>query len=183
VTADRSTRARHSTRARRPTRVHRRTRSVSIMITAAVALTAGVAYAIWGVIGAGSGTALTSTTVPLTLTAGSPMGTLYPGGTSDVLVTISNPNPSSIVVRSLTLDTTQGTGGFSADAGHSGCAVSALTFSSSTNGGVGWTVPAQSSGTAGTLAVTLTGALAMNLNAADACQGVIPLVYLTAGSS
>ncbi|PRY67131.1 hypothetical protein B0I08_10724 [Glaciihabitans tibetensis] len=181
--AVRGARRRRHTRSNHTRSTPTRSAAAAVVAAAGIVLLAGIAYAGWGIVGSGSGTAATSTTVPLTLSAGSPTALLYPGGSSDVLVTISNPNPSSIVVRSFTLDATQGTGGFSADANHSGCASSVFTFTPSTNAGNGWTVPAQTGGTPGTLAVTLTAALGMRLDAANACQGVVPLVYLTAGSS
>lgn len=141
----------------------------------------GVAYATWTAGGSGTGTAGTGTTTALTLTPGTPSAGLYPGGQADVVLTISNPNESPIRVMSLGLDTGQGTGGFAVDAGHSGCSVTALGYTTQTNGGAGWTVPAKVGGTNGTLPVTLTNALSMATNAANACQGATLTVYLAAG--
>jgi hypothetical protein len=79
-------------------------------------------------------------------------------------------------VGSLALDTSQGTGGFAVDAAHSGCAVSALAFTTQTNGGAGWTVPGS-----GSLPVTLTAAVSMSTSAGNACQGATFTVYLQVG--
>jgi hypothetical protein len=78
-------------------------------------------------------------------------------------------------ITTLTLDSTQGTGGFSVDAAHSGCTLSALSFATQTNGGSGWNVP----GT-GNLAITLPAAVTMATSAANACQGATFTVYLLA---
>lgn len=142
----------------------------------------GVASAYWTGSGGGSGSATTGTTVALTLTPGTPAAALYPGGQADVVLTASNPNPSPVFITSLALDSAQGTGGFAVDAGHSGCAMSALSVTTQTNAGAGWTVPAKAGGVDGTLPVTLTNALSMDAGAANACQGGLFAVYVTAGS-
>jgi hypothetical protein len=85
-----------------------------------------------------------------------------------------------MAVLSFALDPSQGTGGFSVDAGHAGCAVATLTFTTQTNGGAGWTVPGRIGAVDGTLAVTLTQALAMGSSAEAACQGASFTIYLMA---
>ena len=94
-----------------------------------------------------------------------------------MVLTITNPNAAQIRVGSLALDTSQGTGGFAVDGGHSGCGLATLSFATQTNGGAGWTVPGS-----GVLPVTLTNALSMGTGAANACQGATFSVYLTAAS-
>jgi hypothetical protein len=156
-----------------------------LVLTSLVAVIAvsvgGVAYASWTGSGSGTGSGATGTTVALTLSPGTPAATLYPGGQTDVVLIMSNPNASPVHVGSLALDTAQGTGGFAVDAGHSGCAVSALSFTTQSNGGAGWTVPAKVGAVNGTLLVTLTNALAMGVGAANACQGASSTVYVAAG--
>ncbi len=143
---------------------------------ASVVLVAGSAAAFWAGSGNGDGSADTGTTQAVTLSPGTPTAQLYPGGQTAVELSISNPNPGSVRVGSLSLDTSQGTGGFAVDGAHSACGVASLTFTPQTNGGADWTVPG-----AGSLPVTLTGALSMNANAANACQGASFTVYLQAG--
>jgi len=137
----------------------------------------GVAYAHWSGSGSGAGSATTGTALAVTLTPGTPATALYPGGWTDVVLNVSNPNPFDVRIGSFTLAASQGTGGFAVDAGHValGCtvAVAALSFASSS---VGWTVPAS-----GSLPVTLTSKLAMGAAAASACQGASFNVYLAAG--
>lgn len=123
--------------------------------------------------GSGTGTGSVPITLSnLTITGGTATQALLPTGTptGDVNVTLSNSNAGPVHINALTLDPTQGTSGFSANA--AGCA---LSFAAQTNGGNGWTVPAN-----GSLSVDLTGALTMGASAPSSCQGQTFTVYLTA---
>jgi hypothetical protein len=163
-------------------RRRRRTVLAGLGVTAALGLLAVAASAYWSGSGSGSGSAGTGATVAVTLSPGVPAPGLYPGGVADVVLAVSNPNTSPVRIGSLVLDPAQGTGGFAVDAGHSGCLVAALSYTTQTNGGAGWTVPAKVGLVNGTLPITLSSALAMTTGAADACQGATATVYLTAGS-
>lgn len=155
--------------------------AVATAIVLALGLGAGTAaYAYWRAGGTGAGSGATGTTVALTISAGTPSSALYPGGQTNVVATVSNPNYSPIHLTALSLDTTQGTGGFTVDAGHSGCSVAALSYSTQTNGGSGWTVPSRVGAINGSLSVTLTNALSLSSSAANACQGATFTVYLAA---
>lgn len=136
----------------------------------------GLAYAYWGGTGSGAGSGTTGLTVAVDLSPGTPTASLYPGGQAAAKLSITNPNPGSVRVGSLSLDTTQGTSGFAVDGAHSTCGVASLTFTTQTNGGAGWTVPG-----AGSLPITLANSLSMNTNAANTCQGASFTVYLQAG--
>ena len=137
------------------------------------------ATGVWHHSGSGTGAA-TGTSVAVTLSPGSATAGLYPGGSANVVLTVTNPNMFAVPIGSLASDTGQGTAGLAVDAGHSGCAVGVLTFTTQTNGGAGWTVPAKVAGVNGTLPITLTNALAMGSGAANACQGASLTVYLAA---
>lgn len=141
----------------------------------------GAAFAYWSGSGGGAGSGTTGSTVAVTLSPGTPAADLHPGGTANVELAVSNPNAFPVQIGSLALDTSQGTLGFAVDAGHSGCTVSTLGFTTQTNDGVGWTVPAKVGAVDGTLSVTLTNALTMGEDAANACQGASSTVYLAAG--
>jgi hypothetical protein len=164
------------------TRLGRRT---LLLAAAAIVLVAvpvgGVAYARWSAGGSGTGSGSTGTTVAVTISAGAPAAGLYPGGQTGVVATATNTNDSIIHINSLALNSSQGTGGFSVDAGHAGCSVAALSFVTQTNGGAGWNVPARVGAVNGTLPLTLTNALAMTSAAVDACQGASFTVFLVAG--
>ena len=156
-------------------RIRSRLLPASLLVILALAA-GGTAHAYWGGTGGGVGAGTTGTNVALRLSPGTPAYDLFPGGRTDVVLTVSNPNASVARIGSLALDPGQGVGGFAVDGSHSGCDVSTLSFTTQTNGGAGWTVPAS-----GTLPVTLTDALAMDSDAASACQGARFTVYLAAG--
>lgn len=139
------------------------------------------AYAYWSSLGSGSGSAQTGTALPLTLSAADTSDDLRPGGVSAVSFVASNPNPSSVKVGSFAIDVARGENGFAVDAGHAACSLSALVFSPPSNAS-GWTVPAASGGTDGSLAVSLAGALSMDATADSACQGATFTVYLEVAS-
>jgi hypothetical protein len=151
--------------------------------TVALALVAvgGSAIAFWSAHGQGSGSAATGALVVVRLSPGAPGAQLYPGGSSDVVVTVTNPNAATVHIGSLVLDADQGADGFSVDAGHAACDLSALTFTTATNTLAGWTVPGADRGTGGTVTATLPGALSMSLDAVDECQSAVVTVYLSAG--
>jgi len=86
------------------------------------------------------------------------------------------PNPGAVKVGSLSLDSTQGNAGFAVDGAHAACGVAALSFTTQTNGGAGWTIPAS-----GSSVLSLANALSMSTNAANACQGANFTVYLKVG--
>lgn len=151
----------------------RRRRPLALLLTALTLLVAGVATAYWSTTGGGSAAAATNTTSALTLSPATPTAQLYPGGQATVVLTVTNPNAAQIRVGSLALDTSQGTGGFAVDGAHTACGLATLSFTTQTNGGAGWAVPAS-----GALPVALTNALSMGTGAANACQGAAFTVYL-----
>lgn len=165
--------------------VKRVLRSRRVRVLAGVAATlvvAGSAFGFWTAHGIGSGSGAVSGTLALGVSPGTPGGRLYPGGQADVALRLTNPNPYSVRVGSLSLDPSQGTGGFDLDAGHSACAVSALAFTTQSNGGAGWSVGPRVGSTDGALALDLSNALAMSTAAASGCQGASFTVYLVTGA-
>jgi hypothetical protein len=154
-------------------------KALLIAATIVLGLTAGAA-GYWT--GSGSGTATTTLPNPqaLTMSPGTPATLISPGGTAAVAAIVSNPNPYTVQISSISLDTAQGTGGFAVDGSHSGCGLSTLGFTTQTNGGSGWTVPAKVGATPGSLTISMSGALTMGSGAADACQGASFTVYLSA---
>lgn len=145
---------------------------VVALIASAVAANASWAY--FTASATGTGTAAAGTTQPVTLSPAAPTTALYPGASADVALTVSNPNGGAVVIPSLALDTSRGTGGLGVDAGHPGCNLSALSFS----GGAGnWTIPAHASA----FRIDLPAAIALSTSALDACQGATFSVYLKVG--
>ena len=79
-----------------------------VAAVAAVLVTAGIAFAVWSATGSGSGGAAATVAQSITLTAVTPTGSaasLYPGGSSGVYFTASNPNPYTVVITNITWGT------------------------------------------------------------------------------
>lgn len=154
----------------------------TVAVTLFLAASGSAALAYWRAGGSGTGAGLTGTTTALSLSTGTAAPGLYPGTSVTVSITVTNPNTAPVRISSLALDTTQGTGGFAVDAGHGGCALSALSFATQTNAGAGWNVPAKVGSTNGSLAISLPTSLALATTAANACQGATFTAYLKAAS-
>lgn len=125
----------------------------------------------------GTGKALVASgIVVVTISQLATTSSLYPTGTpgGDVALRLTNPTTPAFKFSRLMLDTTRGTLGFAVDAAHAACTVSSLSFTTQTNGGIGWTVPAK-----GTLDVHLANAITLATSAPNACQGATFTVYLT----
>ena len=143
----------------------------------ALALSSG-AVAYYTSAGHGSSSASVASPDPLSITAQTPVtNLLYPGGSGELDATLSNPNPFQVRVNSLVL----GGSGIGVDSGHSACDTSAVHFVSQSNGGSGWTVPAKVGPTEGTLDLALAGAISMDADAANACQGATFTISLETG--
>jgi hypothetical protein len=170
-------RGRWTTAASRPGRLG----LLAVPLLAGLLLCAG-AVAYWTAPGSGAAATALANRQPLTLSTGTPTAQLYPGVSADVAVTLSNPNTAAVHVASLALEPTQGSGGLGVDAAHAGCELSALNFTTQTNGSSGWTVPAKVGSTEGSLALDLPNAVTMSASAASACQGASFSIFLRAGS-
>lgn len=120
----------------------------------------GAAFAKWKGHGSGSSSAATGALAPVSVVAlmGGPTSSLLPGGTSDVVLQVSNSNPYPVVLTAIAM-----TSGGSISASNGACATSgvSLTFPSSPS----ISVPAGSS------RVDLPGAASMSLASQNACQG------------
>jgi hypothetical protein len=174
----------------RPQKLHKRTRfwsRRSIVVSAAIGalLAGGGAYAAtsWVVgLGAGSnGLSQSASVSNLTIAAvstPSPSNLLFPGGTGDVVATITNPNPFPVTITAVQLPANT-----SYAAGFTTAALStAQTGCSSTTSDVAWNYATGTSGSShtltsaltvaanGTLTVTLTNDAAMTAAAPAACE-------------
>ena len=129
---------------------------------AALVMAAGVAYAAWSVLGAGTGTAASGAPKALGVSA-TVGGTLYPGASADVLVTVSNPNSAPVTVQSLAL-----AGAVTASAG---CSTPGVTVSMPSSTSL--VVPA-----GGNASLNVTNGVSMTTASSSNCQGAtftIPL--------
>jgi hypothetical protein len=133
---------------------------------------AGGAYAYFTTTGSGTGTATVGTGTAVTLKA-TVSSSLYPGASSPVSFTVSNPSTGAQRVGTITLSSV------SVDAGHSTCAT---TIS---GGNPDFAMPAvavnKTFPTGNNQSVTQTGTLTMNDTGVnqDACQGATLTLNLT----
>ena len=125
-------------------------------------LAAGVAFAAWNASGTGSGYAKATTAQVLTTSdvAATTTAQLYPGGTADVKIKISNPNPYPVRITSIT-----GNGAITSDKGAACDASTGVTY---TNQSGTFDVAANSDAS-----FTLLGAVAMSNASDNTCQGAV----------
>ena len=158
--------------------------TLASLLAIAVLATLGVgAFAYWS--GTGSTTATTVLPDPhdVTFSLGVPTAHLYPGRDAAVAIVAHNPNAYFVHVAEMRLDTGEAEiPPFAVDAGHAGCDVSALSFTTQDNGGDGWDIPPRVSSTDGTRALEMSSAIQMDASAANACQGAVFTVRLVAAS-
>ena len=137
-----------------------------------LAASAALAYYTVGASATGSTDTQVETAQSITMTAVAVPSSLYPTGTAigDVRTSVYNPNAFSVKVGSIALDTSQGTNGFaSSEVAPADCA---LSFTTQTNGGNGFDLPASVTN------LDLNDSLTMGTGAAPACQGATFTVYL-----
>jgi hypothetical protein len=131
-----------------------------------LAIGAGTAYAYWATDGSGGGSAdagdMQTVTVDALILGDTPASSLIPGGTADVVLQVTNPNPYSVQVYSVTDNGTA-----TADNAHSSCTTTGVTFASPPSP----LSPAVSIGANSTALVTLPGAASMDATSQSACQG------------
>jgi hypothetical protein len=168
-------------------RPSRRSRTIRILsVSTGIVLSAAAAYAVtnWtvGLNGGSSGESQSATVSNLTITAvASPSATnlLFPGGTGDVVATITNPNASPVTVTAVNLPTnTTYAAGYTTSA-----LTTAQTGCSSSTSLVGWNFATGTSGSShtlttpvtigagGTLTVTFTNDATMGSASPAACEG------------
>ena len=155
-------------------RRHIRLMVLSVLVVAFTAIGA-VVFAEWLATGTGEGSAAAGTAVELRVEPVAGVGgeaqLLVPGGSGDVEAVIVNDNPYDVEVRTIAQD-----GPITSN--QAGCdeTTGEVTYATQTGS---WIIPAN-----GDLSVRLTDALAMGVDAADACQGAeftVPLA-VTGGS-
>ncbi len=140
-----------------------------VAVVVALAL-AGAALAYFASTGSGSGSAHVGSAQAVTFGPGTPTTELFPGGSSDVDVLVTNPNHFNVHLNGIVL----GAGGISTPAG---CTSSHLSYGAQYGpGGHGFTILAD----ANNQEIDLLGALSMDTSAESACQGAAINVYLEA---
>jgi hypothetical protein len=138
-------------------------------VTTGLVLTAGVAFAAWTASGSGNGYAKAQTVQALTTVDASASTTaqLYPGGSGDVKVTVSNPNSFPVTITGVA-----GSGTITSDKGAACNASTGVTFTDTT--GLSSSVAASGSTT-----ITLSGKAAMSSASDNSCQGAVFTIPIT----
>ncbi|MEA2308711.1 MAG: hypothetical protein QOG41_1793 [Thermoleophilaceae bacterium] len=149
-------------------------RKLAVAVLVAVMAAVGLVYAAWTTNGTGNAYAKAGTSQAISTVdvSASTTATLYPGVTGDVLIKLDNPNPYPVTVTAIT-----GNGTIAADAGHSGCTTTGVTFTNQSS--LSLVIPAKSGGVDGVLQSTLTGAAAMSNASLNACQGATFTIPVT----
>jgi len=145
-------------------------RLVLALSAVAVVATSAVTFGSWSVSSsAGSGYSKAKIALNLTLSDASASTTaqLYPGGTGDLWVKVTNPNPFAVTVTSVT-----GAGTITADKGAACDAATGVTFTNTTG-------LSQSVGAGATVTFSLAGKVAMSNASDNSCQGAVFTVPIT----
>lgn len=128
-----------------------------------IGFSAGGAFASWTSSGSGSGSATAGTLQAVTVAAfvggDTPAATIFPGGSADVILRVSNPNAYAV-----TLISVSGNGTIAPDAGHAGCTTTGVSFTNQTGLSIAITA-------SGTTLVDLPAAAAMGTTSSNGCQG------------
>jgi hypothetical protein len=129
----------------------------------ALIIAAGVTFGSWSLSGTGNGYAKAVTPSNLTLNdaSASTVAQLYPGGTGDVKVSITNPNAFAVTITGVS-----GSGTITSDKGATCDASTGVSYTNQT--GLSLALAAGA-----TQVFTLTGAAAMSNSTVDACKGAI----------
>jgi hypothetical protein len=145
-------------------RSHSAAAVVTIGLAAAAVMGTGTAYAYMKATGSGSGAStatVSSRGFDLTTTATTTTTLLHPNSDGDVKVVINNPGGFAATVTQVQFGTASATG----------CTTPAITYPTNpTTASLPVTVPAQVSGTPGSVTVTFTNAIHMAASSSD-CQG------------
>lgn len=146
-----------------------RARGVKVAVLTGVlslAIGGGTAYAFWAADGSGAGSAgagdMQTVTVDAFVPGDTPASTLIPGGTADVVLRVTNPNPYSVQVYSVANNGTA-----TADNAHPSCTTTGVTFAGTPSP----LSPALSIAANSSTLVTLPGAASMDATSQSACQG------------
>ena len=154
-----------------------RAKALGAAVAFAVIGIVGLVLAAWTTSGSGSGYAKAGTSAALSTVdaSASTTASLYPGTNGNVKITVSNPNPFPVRVTGVSLDGTNAD--ITADAGHSDCTTTGVSFTDQS--GLTVDVPAKSGDTNGEAAATLTDAASMSNASLNACQGATFTIPVT----
>jgi hypothetical protein len=145
-------------------------RLIVALSAVAVVATTAVTFGSWSVSSsAGSGYSKAKVALSLTLSDASASTTaqLYPGGTGDIWIKVTNSNPFAVTITSVT-----GAGTITSDKGAACDAATGVTFTNTTG-------LSQAVGAGATVTFALAGKVAMSNASDNSCQGAVFTVPIT----
>jgi len=159
-------------------RPNSRAAAVLVGATGILLATSSTAYGYWSTTGKGSGSAQSATFQPVTVEVVAPStAQLFPGGSGDLVVKVSNPNPFAVSVV-LAEDALQ-----KITSNKAGCADAGAPSDTSVTGvrfdGATISVPKQATG----VELTLAGKVRMTASSVSACQGAVFTIPVTTTST
>jgi hypothetical protein len=145
---------------------------IVVSMTLIVMVAVGFVYAAWTTSGSGSGYAKAGTSQALTTVdvSATTSASLYPGQSGNVTLKINNPNGYNVRVTAVALNGQQTD--ITADAGHSGCTTTGVTFSNQSSLSLDVNAGSQAE-------FTLNGAASMSNASLNACQGATFTIPVT----
>jgi hypothetical protein len=138
----------------------------AILVVATTAVTFG-SWTVSSSAGSGYSKAKVASSLTLSDASASTTAQLYPGGTGDIWIKVTNPNPFAVTVTSVT-----GAGTITSDKGAACDAATGVTFTNAT----GLT---QAVGAGATVTFSLAGKVAMSNASDNSCQGAVFTVPIT----
>ncbi|MGD0985617.1 MAG: hypothetical protein ABSA65_17670 [Acidimicrobiales bacterium] len=139
------------------------------IVALVIGVGASVAYGYFTSYGSGTGSGSTGTLRTVTVaTVGTPTVPLFPGGTGDVVFSVTNPNDFTVSLVSVS-----GDGTITADADHSGCTTTGVTLSVPPVD-LPISIPAET-----VQPIDLSGAASMSPSSLSACQGATFSIPIT----
>jgi hypothetical protein len=138
----------------------------AILVVATTAVTFG-SWTVSSSAGSGYSKAKVALTLTLSDASASTTAQLYPGGTGDIWIKVTNSNPFAVTVTSVT-----GAGTITSDKGAACDAATGVTFTNTT----GLT---QAVGAGATVTFSLAGKVAMSNASDNSCQGAVFTIPIT----
>jgi hypothetical protein len=138
----------------------------AILVVATTAVTFG-SWTVSSSAGSGYSKAKVASSLTLSDASASTTAQLYPGGTGDIWIKVTNSNPFAVTVTSVT-----GAGTITSDKGAACDAATGVTFTNTTG-------LAQIVGAGATVAFSLAGKVAMSNTSDNTCQGAVFTVPIT----
>lgn len=141
-----------------------RLRLAFALVLTLLTIASGVTFGSWSITGSGDGYSKAVTAQNLTFVdvSGSTTAQLYPGGTGDLRVRVTNPNPFAVTLTAVS----NGSGSITSDRGAACDASTGVTYTNATG-------LSQSVGAGATVTFTVANKVSMSNASDNSCQGAV----------